>query len=341
MPKLIKGEGSINEIGHEIEKAGYDAVFLICSRHFKRGNDFSFLHGKTVTIFVKTGTNVEMTEAKKAFEDFSKNKRQAIVAIGGGSVIDIAKYIIYRLAETSSPIPFFVVAPTTAGSGSEATHFAVIYQEKKKTSLAHHSLLPELVILDPQLTYSLPAYQRAISGMDVLAQAIESYWNVNATAESKDYASKSILKWKDFFIKSMTAPDTITNEGMQEAAYMAGKAINITRTTGPHALSYYLTANHHIPHGQAVAIFLPVFFYYNNPPGELLQLLEVKNNAEAAAMIREKMKEAGLATTLEELGIEKENIMEELLNEVNEERFSNNPAKFDREKLQQLITEYL
>lgn len=341
MSKLIKGEGSITEIAWEIIRAGYDSVFVITGNHFYRENDFGFFRELSISHFLKSGVNVEEAEAEKAFEQFSQNKKQAIVAIGGGSVIDVAKYIIYRLTGSLSPTPFFAAVPTTAGSGSEATQFAVLYRKKKKVSLAHPSLLPQLVVLDPQLTYSLPPLQTAVSGMDVLAQAVESFWNVNATDESKQYAAESILLWKDFFIKAVTAPDAAAREKMLQAAHLAGKAINITRTTGPHALSYYLTAHHTILHGQAVALFLPLFFLYNKPQVELYGLLNVKDENEAAEMIRQQMKEAGLAVSFAELGIEKENILDELLNGVNEERFANNPEKFDREKLNRLITQYL
>ena len=177
--------------------------------------------------------------------------------------------------------------------------------------------------------------------MDVFAQAVESYWNINATGESKQFAVESISLWKDFFSIAVASPGTIARERMLLAAYLAGKAINITRTTGPHALSYYLTANHNIAHGHAVALFLPVFFLYNKPLPELCKLLLVKNEEEAADMIREKMKQTGLAINFTELGIEKDNIIESLLDEVNEERFANNPQTFDREKLKQLILKYL
>jgi alcohol dehydrogenase len=341
MQKLIQGEGSINEIAGELASRGYDSVFLITGKHFDMESNQGFLQQFNVSHFIKSGINVEEEEAERAFERYSQNTTQVIIAIGGGSVIDVAKYIIYRLTTFSLPVPFFIAAPTTGGSGSEATHFAVIYKKKKKISLSHPSLLPQLVVLDPQLTYSLTAYQTAVSGMDVLAQSVESYWNVNANNQSKEYATESILLWKSFYSSSVEKADKVSRQGMQQAAYLAGKAINITRTTGPHALSYYLTANHNVPHGQAVALFLPLFFMYNQPQKNLCKLLDVEDEGGAIKMIQQKMQQAGLATRLNELGIEKENIIEYLLNDVNEERFANNPEKFDRQKLKQLIHHYL
>jgi alcohol dehydrogenase class IV len=231
--------------------------------------------------------------------------------------------------------------PTTAGSGTEATHFTVVYSGKKKRSFVHPSLLPSLVVLDPVLTYSLPAYQSAVSGMDVIAQAVESYWNKNATAESKQFAIEAIILWKEFFINAVVNNEASAREKMLYAAHLAGKAINITRTTGPHALSYYLTASHNIPHGHAVGLFLPLFFLYNNPAKGLCNLLGTDNANQAADFIKQKMQEAGLAVELASLGISKEKIIDELLEEINEERFANNPAAFDREKLKQLVLEEL
>lgn len=127
---------------------------------------------------------------------------------------------------------------------------------------------------------------------------------------------------------------------MQQAAYRAGKAINITRTTGPHALSYYLTAWYGIPHGQAVAIFLPLFFIYNNIYNELNELLGQDTPAASMEYIQSEMRNAGLVTTLAELQIDKSSVMDALLDEVNEERFANNPVSFDRNRLRQLIEKY-
>jgi alcohol dehydrogenase len=341
MSKLIQGENSIQKIAAEISGAGYDSVFLITGKHFQKENDLRFLPGISADHFIRSAAKVEEEDTEKAFRQFSKNINQAIVAIGGGSVIDLAKAVIHRCIESSLPVPFFAVAPTTAGSGSEATHFAVVYKQKKKHSLVHPGLLPGLVILDPSLTYSLPAYQTAVSGMDAFSQAVESFWNLTATEESKQYAIESISLWKNFFIKAVHQPDSEARRQMLVAAHLAGKAINITRTTGSHALSYYLTAHHHIPHGQAVALFLPVFFLYNNPGEKLCTLLSVKNEQEAKEMIQGVMQKAGLAVSFAELGLDKENITDELLNEVNEERFANNPVAFDREKLKRLIMEHL
>ena len=341
MQKLLQGKNTIYEAAPYLIEAGYETVFLITGKHFQLHSNPDFLKATHFTHLIKNGVNVTQDEINEALAEFSKEKYQAILAIGGGSVIDLAKALIYQLEKKSKNIPFFAAAPTTAGSGTEATHFAVVYIDYKKLSLVSKVLLPQLVILDPVLTYSLSSYQTAVSGMDILAQAIESYWNKNATAESKISAIHAISIWKEYFIDTVISPTEEGRDKMQYAAYLAGKAINITRTTGPHALSYYLTANYGIPHGHAVALLLPVFFFYNHPQEEVYHLLNLENATEAAHFVTENLRQARLATKLSELKIDKHQIIESLLDEVNEERFANNPVFFDREKLKQLILEQL
>lgn len=338
---VIQGENSILKISSAIISAGHHSLFLITGKHFRLDEHPGLFNGLTVTHFVKSEPNVEVREVQEVFAKFSAEKGRVIVAIGGGSVMDLAKAVIHRGIELSMSIPFFVAVPTTAGSGSEATHFAVVYKGKRKYSLVHPELLPLVVILDPALTYSLSSYLTAVGGMDAFSQAVESFWNSNGTDESRQYATDSMVIWKEAFLKAVQQPTFETREKMLKAAHLAGRAINITRTTGPHALSYYLTIHHNVPHGQAVALFLPLFFLYNQPVNELCSLLDVNDEYSAMQMIRHTMKQAGLAIDLTGLGLSKENIIDKLLDEVNEERFANNPVAFDQEKLKQLIQEYL
>lgn len=341
MQNLITGENSIEKLPGLIADYGCRSVFVITGQHFaKRAEEFftgkiSFHH------FIKRGVNVVEEEAAGAFEQFTTSGSHALFAIGGGSVIDLAKMIVYQCVTKKLPVPLLAAAPTTAGSGTEATHFAVVYKRKKKVSVVHQKMLSALAILDPVLTYSLSPIQTAVSGMDVLAQAIESYWNVNANEMSRAYSKESISLWNAYFLKAAKEPDNLSREKMLWASHLAGKAINITRTTGPHALSYFLTANYGVPHGQAVAIFLPLFFLYNEPGKDLLELMGCSSVAKAKEKIERMMKEAGLATKLSDLGIDKEMVIYSLLDEVNEERFANNPVPFDKKKLTRLINENL
>lgn len=206
------------------------------------------------------------------FEDFSENpkkedvdhgvtlfeqcKPDEIVAIGGGSVMDMAKLIRYY---SSSDTPLLAI-PTTAGTGAESTQFAVCYIDGVKHSISDSSILPDLVVLYPPFTYNNGGYLSSCTGFDALAQAIEAFWNNNATAESDDSAISAIKKIYPLLSKGILSLEERAT--LLVAANEAGKAINNTRTTVPHALSYTLTSKYGYPHGHAVALTFPFFLKY-------------------------------------------------------------------------------
>ena len=143
--------------------------------------------------------------------------------------------------------------PTTAGTGSEATRFAVIYHKGEKFSVTPESCIPEAVLLDHSLLKNLPDYHRKSAMLDALCHSIESWWSVNFTAESREFSAqaiKMILHNMEGYISGNDA----AAESMLEAAFIAGKAINITATTAGHAMSYKLTSLYGMAHGHAAAV---------------------------------------------------------------------------------------
>ncbi|SVD90379.1 uncharacterized protein METZ01_LOCUS443233, partial [marine metagenome] len=205
-----------------------------------------------------------------------KNNCDIIIGAGGGSSIDIAKCInVFQSNESNfeaiiknpsliknKGVPLIAI-PTTAGTGSEATHFAVMYQNKIKYSIAHPNLMPEYAIVDAQFTFNLPPYITACCGFDALGQAIESFWATGADDLSKRYARKAIIKIKGHIIDAVNKSDKYSREELAHGAFLSGKAINISKTTAPHAISYPLTSDFGIPHGHAVALTLGYFFEIN------------------------------------------------------------------------------
>ena len=154
--------------------------------------------------------NPKIEDVERGVQIFNKNKCDLIIAVGGGSVIDMGKLINFFHTKIS---PFFqhfsdelksdevvslVAIPTTAGTGSEATHFAVVYYNSVKYSIASQLLVPNFVIINPCFTYSINAYLTAVTGLDTLSQAIESHWSTGSTKESKTYSKKAIiLAWNN------------------------------------------------------------------------------------------------------------------------------------------------
>ena len=203
---------------------------------------------------------------------FRKERCDAIIAVGGGSAIDVAKCIkLYsnlpgdgengnwlNAEIVPNTIPFLVV-PTTAGTGSEATRYAVIYFEGKKQSVTSESFIPDAVLMDPNTLLTLPLYQKKATMCDALCHAIESYWSVNSTEESKKY-SRAAIRGVVEHMNGYLANTEEGRVGMLRAANTAGKAINITQTTAGHAMCYQVTSLFNIAHGHAAILCDRVLF---------------------------------------------------------------------------------
>ena len=207
--------------------------------------------------------NPTIEEAEKMLASVPKNVTE-IESIGGGSTIDVAKYVAWKLG-----LPHHAI-PTTAGSGSEVTKYAVFIVSGKKKTI--EVPLPTSYELRPELVVSCPAPVTMAAGLDALAHAIESTWSPKATEESKEYAQKAIKGITECLWNSFNNPsDQRLRACMLEAANNAGKAINITKTSISHALSYPLTAKRGTPHGLATASTLPVFMKLFNTDLETQQ----------------------------------------------------------------------
>ena len=208
----------------------------------------------------------------------------SMIAVGGGSAIDVAKCIkLAVIAKTGKDalipplvsqkadlnehirIPFIAI-PTTAGTGAESTHNAVIYFEGTKQTVTDDAILPDVAILEPGVLKTLPLYQKKCTMMDALCQGIESWWSVNSTDESKEYSRKAveliIAHWKNYIFEN----DDKAADQIMLAANYGGRAINLAQTTAAHAMSYKITSMYKLPHGHAVAVCLPAIweFMVNN-----------------------------------------------------------------------------
>lgn len=191
----------------------------------------------------------------KGVDLFTKEGCDTLVAVGGGSSIDVAKCIkLYAKA----PETKLIAIPTTAGTGSESTRFAVIYAQGKKQSITDDCIVPDFAILEPSVLESLPLYQKKCTMMDALCQGLESWWSVNSTDASRTISRRAVQmilsNWQEYLASGGTH---LSGGVAMEAANLAGQAICITQTTAPHAFSYKLTSMYGLPHGHAVAICLP------------------------------------------------------------------------------------
>lgn len=210
------------------------------------------------TYYSDFSTNPKEEDIKKAIEKIDNNF-DIIIAVGGGSVIDFAKAYKFYLKSNLA----LIAIPTTSGTGSEATQFAVIYVNGIKKSLDDKKILPEYSILDSQFIENNPKYLKATTSLDAYCQAIESYYAVQSTPLSRKYAHKAIEILSKNIIKYVNFEDIETNTLIMKASNLAGKAINISRTTAPHAMSYSITSKYNLPHGHAVALNIGKILEYN------------------------------------------------------------------------------
>ena len=311
--------------------------------------------------------NPDYESVVKGVKAYKENACDAILAIGGGSAMDVAKciklYITmdentnYLKQEPKDNGITLLAVPTTAGTGSEATRFAVIYYHGEKQSVTHSSIIPEYVFLYPDILAGLPEYQKKATAMDALCHAIEAFWSVNSTEESKGYSEEAISLILENLFRYLN-DDMDAASKMLLAANLAGKAINITQTTAGHAMCYKLTSLYGIAHGHAAALCVARLWPYMLKHMEdcldargkeyLAQtfcgLSKVfgRDSAEEAAVkfceILEKMK---LFVLKEKTAECFEEHLEKLVPSVNLTRLKNNPVRLDEEAIKELYTEIL
>ena len=245
--------------------------------------------------------------------------------------------------------------PTTAGTGSESTHFAVVYLNNKKYSVEASFLLPNSIILDGQLAISNPPLNRANNGLDALAQAIESHWSVGSNEKSRSYSREAIP------ILYNNLPKLVSGKAEKQdfqdfifASNLAGKAINISKTTSPHAFSYAFTSKYGIPHGQAIWLTLPKIFGIHI---NALQRdkLNVKNFDKSKFLIQEIIDllglseinlvknleefvlDLGLECSMEKLGLNKKFDRNQIVKNVNHQRLKNNPVSLSNANIKEIF----
>jgi alcohol dehydrogenase len=364
----------IEDLAAILRIAGPTELLLVADRHAYAQSGASarlqpILVDYRVSIFSDFEPNPEAAHAERCFEKLPPGGNLTVIAIGGGSAIDMAKLICFLHAgnrrteawwsQRENLVPRtarLIAIPTTAGTGSEATHFAVVYTAGVKHSVAHPSLLPDLVVLDPSLTYSLPPSITAATGLDAVTQAFESLWSRRATPESSDYAEQSLRIGLKHLAKAVTRPAPADRQAMLDAAHLSGKAINVSRTTAAHALSYKLTSRYGVPHGYAVALSLLALLRaprvatfsaehdnrLTTAMGTIYAAFAIhptSHDAQTslAAAWHELLTAVGCPTTLAACGLRNDEELTELARAANAERLANHPTPLTTDQLEQAL----
>ncbi len=379
MQEEFFGFGTVDKLLDIINKFDVKKIFLVTG-----GKSFFYsgaqnkiekiLRGISYTRFAVSGNpHLELIEnGIKAFQKFNPD---IVIAIGGGSAIDAAKIINVLSYQNDRAEKYIkgreldcnegnkcakplIAIPTTAGTGSESTHFATIYIDKKKYSLADkHLMLPTISIVDPSLTESLPRYVTATTGLDAICQGIESLWSINSTRESREYAIKAVKIGLKNIEKAVNNPDRASRLNMAKAAHLSGKAINISKTTACHSVSYPLTSYFGIPHGHAVALIMPSFLEFNSlvceedcndarglnfvrtRMNEIFSIMDIKNGTEAKEKFRRLLNEIVEKIRLRDFGVDRKDLKMLLEKSFTPDRINNNPRKVSKENLRKILEE--
>ncbi|MGF1910255.1 phosphonoacetaldehyde reductase [Vibrio kasasachensis] len=352
-----------NELTDALNRVTAKRVFVVCGKKSflasgAKGRLAELENCFEVTMFSDFSENPTAEEVSRAYQECLSMNADAVIAIGGGSAIDIAKGIIGLWATKTtidtllegsfqivSDYPYFIAIPTTSGSGSESTHFAVVYKGDAKFSVANEALLPQQALIDGSLTFSMSKKQAACSGLDAFCQAIESFWAKSATKESKTNALTSLKILHEHLVSSVNNQNRGSREKCIEAANYAGQAINVTKTTAPHAFSYHLTKKYDIPHGLAVALSMSVVLRaslknpveYDAVLSEVYEVLKIGSLSGLVDLIESMLKSFSLPFSLCQIGCTGKSNINAYISGVNLERLNNHPVKIDVKLLMRVI----
>jgi len=361
---------STEDIKNFIKDKTFKKIFILCGKKsFAASGARKFfnqlLDNKEIKFFYKSSELPIFEELIEIINSIKNFKPDLILAIGGGAIIDYAK--IANTVDVRNDLkdlivnysyPFkekytkLAVIPTTAGSGAEVTSNAVIYIDKIKHSFESQLLVPDFFFLIPEFLISAPNKIKASAGFDAIAQALESLVSKKSNEQSVEYASKSLRVSINSYISFLTDPNLKNATEMSIASNLAGKAISISKTTAPHAVSYPFTSLFNISHGHAVGLFFENFFNFNfNNLNRsetsfdlkkrfdlIFNLLDVENINDFNSKISLIKKQAKLEDNLNKLNINIEKNSEKIIKGINLLRLGNNPVKIDRKDIYKIIS---
>lgn len=366
MQKILNG---IDHLSGILQEVGCQKLFLVIDSSYPFLNIKDTIESLLVekVMFSDFTPNPLYEQVCKGINLLKTSGCDTILAVGGGSAIDVAKCIKLavlakeghaaiippmvntRVACDGKKLPLIAI-PTTAGTGSESTHNAVMYYEGAKQTVTNDGILPDYAIIEPSVLKTLPLYQKKCTMMDALCQGIESWWSIHSTAESYVYSRKCIelimAHWQQYIFDN----DDEAATQMMLAANYGGRAINITATTAAHAMSYKITSMYKLPHGHAVAVCLPEIWaymidhldqcidmrgreYLEGIFHDIAASMDCSTPVQAISKFREMMAAMDMSSPVSE---HPASDLQVLCSSVNPVRLKNNPVQLDSETISSL-----
>ncbi len=311
-----------------------------------------------------TCSNPEVSDLYEIYQQVKQQPISLIIGVGGGSILDLAKSLsllisselknedelrdMIKSASYPSTSCRWVGIPTTAGTGSEVTCWATIWDTPKnaKYSISTEENYAYACIADPILTQSMPLSLAISSALDAMAHAIESYWARATNATSRLFALEAI----SLLVKNIPALATQprSTEAVAQVAYasmLAGLAFSNTKTTAGHSISYPLTMKFKIPHGVAVTLVLPEVFEINQAQITELQSLKdalgINTSADFKRFTHNMLTLAKYPTSLSDYGVTPDDLEDIAAHSLTKGRADNNPVDLTEASVVQLLNNIL
>ena len=353
MQSIFQGD-FFEVLGHSIRKNGVERIMVVAGKSSfeKCGAEdiIEDLEGIEYVVYNHFSENPKFEDMLGGIKLLNEFKPDVVLAVGGGSAMDIAKLIVAFADKDSADLDAYMtgtktlealacplwVAPTTAGSGSESTHFSVVYYKGKKHSVCMPVILPSIVFLDSILTYTVPRDVAVSGGLNVMCQAMESYWSNASTDESRVYAKEAMQLCLTSIIPALEG-EIKEQRDLQYAGYLSGKASNLTKENSGYNFAHYLTQNHNVMHGHGVAVMLQYVFDYAIKEADESILRKCQSVAEVLDIeleeipqfLEEMMEEFKIGNTVRELGVTTSDELKALCESVSTDDVKTNPVELD------------
>lgn len=363
--RTYQGEGSLTQLQEIITECDAQKILLLVwsDAVLENENICKTIEGYGRDKFIIKEfaySNPELKQLYQVYEETKAENIDLVIAVGGGSVLDVGKSLCCLFAEKDltlasmteliknksykAPAAKWIGVPTTAGTGSEVTCWATIWDSENsvKYSVDTQSNYAYAAVVDPVLASTMPVQLSVSSALDAVAHAVESYWAKASNAVSRQFALGAISTIMEH-MDELISGDMKAHEYMALGSMMAGLAFSNTRTTACHSISYPLTMKYHIPHGVAVSMLIAPVTRLNltliENKERLFAAFGVADEQALAVRINEILAAAGIKHTLQEWGASKEDFADLIRHSITKGRADNNPAEITPSVVEDILHE--